>query len=385
MSEDKQELILDEAVNAGTEGDVEVVEVVDVDERAESEPAAASVNYFGTDFDVHGLVRRLRDGDIVIPTFDPGYPSDTDIRGFQRQFVWRRYQMDRFIESLLLGYPVPGIFLVQQPDKKLLVLDGQQRLKTLEQFYDGEIYSGKQFELDAVADAFKGMTYESLAEEDRRQLDNTFIHAIVVKYDPESDQEAEAVYQLFERLNTGGTNLYPQEIRVALYPGVFVDFVRELNRDDNWRVLYGPPSGRLKDQELILRFFALYQSGDKYSRPLKSFLNDFLKDHRQGGGLDLNHLAAHFRATCATINNGLGRRAFRTANAVNAALVDAVMVAIARRLEAGPVADLESLQAPFETLVKDDDFDWAIGRATADEERVERRLAMATKAFADIT
>jgi hypothetical protein len=378
------EVLLDEAVDRGTPESEERVEVVDVDERAESEPAAASVNYFGTDFDVHGLVRRLRDGDIIIPTFDPGYPTDTDIRGFQRQFVWRRYQMDRFVESLLLGYPVPGIFLVQQPDRKLLVLDGQQRLKTLEQFYDGEFHSGQKFELDSVAKAFKGLSYKTLSEEDRRQLDNTFIHAIVVKYDPDSDQEAEAVYQLFERLNTGGTNLYPQEIRVALYPGVFVDFVRELNRNEDWRALYGPPSGRLKDQELILRFFALYLSGSEYSRPLKGFLNDFLKDHRQATDLDLDALAAHFAATTATVNRGLGRPAFRTRTAVNAALVDAVMVGIARRLERGPIEEFEQLKAAFRGLVDNDDFDWAIARATADEERVERRLSMATRAFSDV-
>jgi hypothetical protein len=381
MTESEQEVLLDESAEATTE---DQVEVFDVDERAETEKSAGSVNYFGTDFDVHGLVRRLRDGDIVIPTFDPGYPEESDIRGFQRQFVWRRYQMDRFVESLLLGYPVPGIFLVQQPDRKLLVLDGQQRLKTLEQFYDGHFHNGQPFRLQTVADSFEGLTYDSLSEEDRRQLDNTFIHAIVVKYDPDSDQEAEAVYQLFERLNTGGTNLYPQEIRVALYPGAFVDFVRDLNGNDDWRALYGPPSGRLKDQELILRFFALYLSAHSYSRPLKGFLNEFLKDHRKGGGLDLPKLAARFGEVCHTINGGLGRKAFRTKTAVNAALVDAVMVGVARRLEEGRIEKPKELGKPFKNLLGNADFEWAISRATADEERVERRLGMATEAFSDV-
>jgi hypothetical protein len=368
------------------EGDTSKQQIVlDVDEVAEVEPSVESVNYFGSDFDVHGLVRRMREKEIVIPTFDPGYSGETDIRGFQRQFVWRRYQMDRFIESLLLGYPVPGIFLVQQPDKKLLVLDGQQRLRTLEQFYAGKLYEGQQFVLEAVSNAFKGQTYDSLAPEDKRQLDNTFIHAIVVKYDPDSSKEAEAVYQLFERLNTGGTNLRPQEIRVALYPGVLVDFIRDLSQDENWRELYGPPSGRLKDQELILRFLALYVNGDDYSRPLKGFLNDFMKDHRRGGGLDLQNLASVFAGVCLTINEGLGRPAFRTATAVNAALVDAVMVGVARRLETGPVDDPSGMQKSYDELLKDDDFQAAIARATADEDRVERRLRMATEAFSDLT
>jgi hypothetical protein len=94
------------------------------------EAQASQVVYSGQDFDVVGLIRRLQNDDILIPTF-----GHEDVRietaGFQRSFVWNRPQMDKFIESILLGYPIPGIFLVKQPDKRYLVLDGQQRLSTL--------------------------------------------------------------------------------------------------------------------------------------------------------------------------------------------------------------------------------------------------------------
>src|SRR5262249_1456418 len=150
---------------------------------------------------------------------------------------------------LLLGYPVPGIFLVQQADKKLLVLDGQQRLRTLQAFL------GHGFMLEDVADQFKGIRYDTLSAEDRRTLDNTFITGTIVKYDPSQGGD-DAVYQVFERLNTGGANLMPHEIRVALYNGDFVKLLRKLNGNSDWRALYGTPSNRLKDQELILRFAA---------------------------------------------------------------------------------------------------------------------------------
>ena len=107
----------------------------DLEDLEAPDPNPEPVSYSGSDFDVEGLVRRLKRGDIVIPTF--GSDDDLDTAGFQRRFVWNRSQMDRFIESLLLGYPIPGIFLVQQVDKRYLVLDGQQRLKTLEAFYEG--------------------------------------------------------------------------------------------------------------------------------------------------------------------------------------------------------------------------------------------------------
>ena len=354
--------------------------VLDIEERAEAFQDTIPISYFGTDFDVHGLVRRLNDGEILIPSFEPEIDTGTDIEGFQRHFVWKKFQMDRFIESLLLGYPVPGIFLVQQADRKMLVLDGQQRLRTLQQFYEGKLEKGAAFRLESVNEALRGYSYADLPSEDRRALDNTSLHAIIVKY--ESEGGASSVYQLFERLNTGGTNLYPQEIRVALYHGPLVRLVHALNQNPDWRALYGRPSDHLKDEELILRFLAFYTALDTYRRPLKGFLNRFLEDHRDLQSLDAGATGAIFAQTCGAISLAVGKRAFRLGSAqVNAALVDSVMVGVARRLERGPITDAKALEHAYDGLIGDPAFTTAIGRATADEERVRTRLGLAAQAF----
>lgn len=334
-----------------------------------------ALSYFGTDFDIHGLVRRLKEEDILIPTFDPSSAVGMDLEGFQRKFVWKRAQMIRFVESLLLGFPVPGIFLVQQHDRKLLVLDGQQRLRTLRAFYDNE------FSLEEVSADFEGATYKTLDDETRRALDNTFIHATVVKYE---EERGDSVYQLFERLNTGGTNLYPQEIRVALYGGKLVSLIRGLNADTNWRDLFGARSPRLKDQELILRFIALYYNADNYERPLKTFLNNFLKDHRNLEGLSPDEIRDLFSRSCRAINSALGSKAFRLTRNVNAAVVDAVMVGVARRLSGRKEPTASRLRTAYNRLVANDEFLSAIGRATADEDRVRIRLERASAAFGAI-
>lgn len=189
-------------------------------------PDALPVTYKGQDFDVDGLVKRLNNRDILIPTFGHD-DEDIEAAGFQRAFVWRRPQMDKFIESILLGYPIPGVFLVKQTDNRYLVLDGQQRLMTLKHFSDG-LYEGREFTLKNVADEFKGLTYKSLSEDLRRQFDNTFIQAIIVTSDS-SSESLESVYRIFERLNSGGTQLTPHEIRVALYAGPFIDYIEHLN------------------------------------------------------------------------------------------------------------------------------------------------------------
>ena len=267
------------AVAGEASENVEPVELTDeeVGELNEAESEAESVAYSGTDFDSEGLVRRLVRGDIVIPNFGHGDES-LELAGFQRGFVWRRPQMDRFIESLLLGFPIPGIMLVQQADKRYLVLDGQQRLKTLEAFYEG-VHNAKAFALDNVADEFKGLTYKALTPEQRRTLDNTFIQATIVRTDG-TRESLESIYQVFERLNSGGTQLTPHEIRIALYPGPFVDLLARLNNYPGWREIYGARSPRVRDHELVLRFLALYVRSGEYYRPLKKFLNDFVGDHR---------------------------------------------------------------------------------------------------------
>src|SRR6202035_5587475 len=117
--------------------------------------------------------------------------------------------------------------------------------------------------LENVQERFVGKRYKDLDTEDRRRMDDSIIHATVVRQDkPTEDQSS--VYIVFERLNTGGVNLQPQEIRVALYHGELVSVLRKLNDNKDWRALFGPKSRRLKDMELILRFFAFYFYASKY-------------------------------------------------------------------------------------------------------------------------
>jgi hypothetical protein len=362
--------------------DTDRIEADDLEELSDPDPSPEPVAYTGTDFDVEGLVRRLDRGDIVIPTFgDPKDPIETD--RFQRKFVWARAQMDRFIESLLLGYPIPGIFFVQQADRRYLVLDGQQRLRTLADFYAGS-HKGKPFELKAVGDEYVGLTYDTLTTEQRRILDNTFIQATIVKTDGSADS-LDAVYQVFERLNSGGTQLTAHEIRVALYAGPIIEFLGILNSNEAWRSLYGPESVRLRDQELILRIVALYTSPGTYRRPLKRFLNEFTAQHRSLENLSVDTIQGRFESSAQVLVAGPGPGALRYgSNQVNAALTEAVFVGLMRRLDTGGQPDPTEIQHALGAMHNESGFDLAISRATADEESVRTRLSVATKTLATI-
>jgi hypothetical protein len=351
------------------------------EELVEAESTAEPVSYSGQDFDVSGLVRRLTNDDILIPIF--GHEDDRiSSAGFQRSFVWSRKQMDRFIESLLLGYPIPGILLVRQADRRYLVLDGQQRLRTLRFFYDG-VYAGKEFGLSNVAERFKGLTYKSLPEDQRRLLDDTFIQATIVATDG-STESLEAIYQIFERLNAGGTPLTPHEIRVALFAGPFIDFLERLNRNVDWRTLYGRPSPRLRDQELILRIIALYLSASNYRRPLKTFLNQFTAAHRVLD-LDDDRLHGQFATASDLLAAGVGREALRLqSNQINAALTEAIFVGLLHRLDGGQTVDQQRLTQAIGAIRADSAVLGAVARATADEESVRSRLTVATSTLAGV-
>lgn len=352
----------------------------DLETLEEADPNPPQVSYKGTDFDVEGLVRRLKRGDMVVPTF--GHIDDLPLETarFQRGFVWTRPQMDRFIESLLLGYPIPGIFLVQQADKRYLVLDGQQRLTTLAAFYDG-VHDGREFALHNVASEFIGLSYRALPDDLRRTLDSTFIQATIVNTDG-SIESLDSVYQVFERLNSGGTQLTPHEIRIALYAGPFIDFLTSMNDDPSWRAIYGKKSPRLRDQEVVLRAIALYVSPGTYRRPLKKYLNDFVGENRYLNVIDSSRIRTLFSESCRLILSGPGPQALRwQSNQVNAALTEAILIGLMRRLDTGQVVRPEMVTAGVSALLADPVLAPSISRATADEESVRTRLALATQAF----
>jgi hypothetical protein len=345
----------------------------DIDEREEVAPLHYGITSFGADFPVDSLVKRVDNHDIVVPTFDPDVSdSDSDIVGFQRGFVWTKSQCDRFIESLLLGFPVPGIFLVQGSEGVYLVLDGQQRLRTLQAFYKQSLRD-RTFRLQYVQDDFQGLSYDALQPDVRRRLDNSIIHATIVKQEiPSEDQSG--IYMIFERLNTGGTLLQPQEIRVALFNGPLIALLRDLNESDDWRALCGPKSKRLKDQELILRFFAFRANGDSYKAPMKEFLNEYIGWNRTLQHQSAKDLTKAFESTISTIRQEFGDSAFRLVRAVNAAVLDSIMTVVAEGIASDTLRDKKSLQRAYSKLKDDAEYIGAVERATAREEQVATRL-----------
>lgn len=344
----------------------------------EPEPSPARVTFTTQDMSIDALVKRLNRKSMLVPQFS-GQDDLVQVPGFQRGFVWSKAQMDKFIESLLLGYPVPGIFLVkQEDDNRMLILDGQQRLITLQRFYRG-LNEGNEFVLKYVGDEFKGLTYETLGEALQFKLDDSYMQATIVAADG-SYEVNDSIFQIFERLNSGGTQLTPHEIRVALYAGNLMASIESINNDPEWRALFGSMSKRIRDHELILRILALYTDSGSYSRPLKTYLNKFARKERKTQMIN-DPRGSVFLQACTAINKQVGPRAFKrpSSTQVNTAQAEALTIAVMESLKRGET--LTDLGARFDRLIKDDEFLEHTGRATADKDAVDTRLTRARAFF----
>ena len=217
-----------------------------------------AITAYGSDPPVDGIVKRMKEGDIVVPMFSLGANDNDESVRFQREYVWKKQQADRFVESLLLGLPVPGIFLVKEDTGRtsFWTVTNVSRRSCGPTTTTGR--AGRSLsKVFRIASGVRCTRILSLLI-DGGWTTRSFTPRSCARIQPSEDLSS--IDLIFERLNSGGTSLQPQEIPSRAYHGQFVELLTALNSTRSWRVLFGRKSRRLKDIELILRFFALLES-----------------------------------------------------------------------------------------------------------------------------
>ncbi len=246
------------------------------------------------DFNVRTIVDFIESGVMKIP-------------GFQRNYVWDIKRASKLIESIIIGLPIPQTFLYEQETNKFLVIDGQQRLMSiyyfvherfprkerlieLRQLFDeqGEIPNSvlnddayfTKFNLSLPEQTpghrnrFNRLNYSTLGE-DQSTFNLRTIRNIIIKQISPSGNDS--MYEIFNRLNSGGMNLTAQEIRRCMYDSDFFAVLYRINTQENWRRLVGAevPDLHMKDVEILLRGVAVLLDGNTYSPSMVKFLNGF--------------------------------------------------------------------------------------------------------------
>jgi Protein of unknown function DUF262 len=354
------------------------------------------------DFNISTMFSFIESGAVIIP-------------GFQRNFVWDIKRASKLIESIIIGLPIPQIFLYEESRNKFLVIDGQQRLMSIYYFVKQRFpRKEKRIELRRIFDEsgkipddlldddgfftpFNLLLTERLPNNPNRlsklnygtlgEIKTTFdlrtVRNIIIKQnapDAESDGSS-SIYEIFNRLNTGGINLNPQEIRTSLFHSPFYDLLYRINLDDRWRRLLGLPEPDLhmKDIEILLRAFAMVAAGKEYKPSMTRFLNLISKRAKALPKEKIEYLEELFSAffdACAALPP---KAFFSTHNKkVNISLIEAVFAAkCASAFDEGSLNVPEVNPEKLQQLKDDPEFVGASQSQTASSMNVSKRLARA--------
>lgn len=217
------------------------------------------IDFYMTEYSVEILANKVRGGEFQVPAY-------------QREFTWEDDRKSRFIESLLMGLPIPFLFFWEMADGHLEIVDGSQRLRTIEEFVLGDLRLGDLESLPSLS----GFRFTDLPESRQRKTRNRSIRGIVLN--EHADEQAR--FDMFERINTGSKIAKKAEVRRGALAGPFMTLVIQLAELPVFIEL-APVSETLKKQrereELVTRFFAYGDGLEGYKDLPSKFLFDYVK------------------------------------------------------------------------------------------------------------
>ena len=331
---------------------------------------------------VSELCTKKQDGELILR------PS------WQRDFVWDQKKASRLIESVIINVPVPIVYLDEDKEGILTVIDGQQRLTSLISFIEGKFErSEKEFVdfklkgLDVLSEA-NNKGFNELDKTTQRKIKNTPIRCIVI----EAKSHPDIKFEIFERLNTGAVKLNDDELRNSIYRGPYIDLLRELASNTDFQHLLNRPQfhKRMIDRGMILRFFAfLDKTYLKYKPPIKQFVNHEIEENKNLDRAKEKEYREKFLQAIEMSKLVFGDKAFRryvpgskdntagnwATTRINMALFDIIMWGFANYEKSQVVPHADEIREELVYLMSNDqDFIDSIMIQTSNLEMVQRRF-----------
>ena len=345
---------------------------IEAETEDEQVPISYDIATYPSDFTLSVIAQMWSEEDIAIPEF-------------QREFVWSIQQSSLLIDSFLRGLPVPAVFFYIGDDNKNLVIDGQQRILSvvyfLEGFFGPEGAQGKRqvFRLKGLGETspYQNKRFADLEPSDQRKLKQAVLRAVNIKQlSPIGD--GTSAYHIFERLNTGGTPLTPQEIRNCVFSGEFSSQLKAANKNKNWRRILGKPKidRHQKDVEILLRVFSLVGHVTSYEKPMKEFLNRAMKGNQSGSTERVKKFMAAMPGVLELVVKALGDKPFHIRGPLNASALDSVLCVL---IESPSKVSSDRLKENYGKLLQDADFQRYTELATTDAKTVQDRVALVRK------
>lgn len=220
---------------------------------------------------------------------------------FQRKYKWDKEgnheRGSRFIESCLMRIPLPACYFSERDDSTHDVIDGVQRITTIQKFFNDEF----ALENLTIFNELEGKKFSQLGDL-KEELMNTTIRCIILR----KENPRSLVNEIFARLNQGAVKLEYQEIRHAVYPGTFDKLLQELGNNDS--ILYFKSVGNSKEEgqeknynrqneEMILRYFALQSDLKDYEGNLTKYLDGYMEKNQNLSNEEIDNLRNDFNTT----------------------------------------------------------------------------------------
>ena len=317
------------------------------------------------DFSIATLFEYLKSGSITIPEF-------------QRNYVWNRSQASRLIESLIIKCPIPVIYLNQERDETLSVIDGNQRLTAI------KLYLEDDFELSGLSayPELEGHKFTQLDPRFRRHILNRTLRCITIL----KETHPQIKFDVFERINTGAVKLNPQEVRHGVYHGNLIKLVDELSNENIWKQISGHKNdNRMRGSELVLRYLALTYDLPNYKKPLSNFLNNFCEKNKNLDEKTILKWKSEFLSVINLINQIFDENAFKVLDTelkpivknINSALFDAVMVGFTKiKPSREQIEGFESMEflKDYQGFISTEDFMKSISAGTSATASVKNRI-----------
>lgn len=307
---------------------------------------------------------------------------------FQRDVVWKGPDQSRFIDSLIKQLPIPSMcFALDYKAQKWVVIDGLQRIATIVKFLEGGDWTIS--DLEDIEPEIAGKSVAAIKQQASAlhhyytRVENLTIPITVLRCDFKKKNHTEFLFTIFHRLNTGGTKLNNQEIRNCIFSGTLNNFLAQADQYPGWRKLNKmkpKESYRFMKREIILRFLAFHDRLDQYEGHLAKFLNSYMHDNRYASDDLIAQKRKLFQETVDCITS----KAYQGVTPkLSLTVLEAVLIGVARNLEALKFEAPTAVAERFNRLVAHDDFSEAsLKEGLSKKPRVIARLRTAINVFA---
>jgi hypothetical protein len=305
---------------------------------------------------------------------------------FQRLFRWDDYQKTRFLESILIGIPIPPIFVAEDELGRWELVDGLQRISTVFSFF-GILKTIKEKNGWILGKGDLVQDLENLACKDlplkfQLNIKRASCRVEIIKWNSVFDMR----YELFNRLNTGGSELTDQEIRNCIFRGISKDFnifLRRCSGNPDFINLIQPTERQLEQlylDELVLRYCSLIDLPGELSQNISQHMTNYMRHAVQHP----ERIAALEKSFTDIINilKPIGKDVFRGTNAVfSTSLYDCILIGLATNLDHYKSERTDILISKISQLKESESFKKASGSASASKSRIIKRYAVAAEIF----